>query len=572
MGRRYTPASYFKVNAGTLSGVERTRAMLGMRPLEYKACCSYEHCSISVSPKGWTDQELGSTWLEHDFEPETAARNTSNGYRLLILDGHNSHCTYRFCKFAEQHRILILCLPSHTTHVLQPCDVGVFGPLSTYWKAQVNKASRAYTPITKSNLLLYYHTARENAFRRTTIAAAFRKTGIHPLDPNAIDKAVFEPAKNTTTQAVQALPARLPELLLPILETTTSDEPPNTNDPSTLKATTMLQTTPGIANQYLLVGIPPQLPPSASRHALETQIEQLRAIANAACIQIQKDYTQMVLMDSENERLRQRAFSKQKKAKTTQTTAHPRHMTSNEVLEELALADWRAAMKKVHKEAMPVFQAQRKAIDNNAKQIGIAEKARKKADKERERVERRDAIAAAKTADRLEKERLKLAKKAQPPRRAARQMKGKGVAQKRKVQETESDSEELSDCYSESSSDSDGATPPTSPPSAPSAPRVQRPRPRQVKHLRVPTVTMTYANGPVSGSQASLTAPQVTAASETQPHPQPVTLTNANDEGMGGEPAADGPVPSGSSVAVHFAGNSSTRPVLRRSQRHAARK
>jgi hypothetical protein len=54
----------------------------------------FNHCSISHSPKGWTDQELGSKWLERDFEPETAAQNESNGFRLLILDGHNSHCTY----------------------------------------------------------------------------------------------------------------------------------------------------------------------------------------------------------------------------------------------------------------------------------------------------------------------------------------------------------------------------------------------------------------------------------------------------------------------------------------------
>src|SRR5438477_9634339 len=87
--------------------------------------------SISHSPKGWTDQELGSKWLEQDFEPATAKRNTSNGYHLLVLNGHNSHCTYRFCKFAAAHRIIIVCLPSHTTHALQPCDVGVFGPLAS---------------------------------------------------------------------------------------------------------------------------------------------------------------------------------------------------------------------------------------------------------------------------------------------------------------------------------------------------------------------------------------------------------------------------------------------------------
>jgi hypothetical protein len=52
--------------------------------------------SISHSPNGWKDQELGAKWLEHDFEPQTAAQNVLKGYRLLILDGHNLHCTYAF--------------------------------------------------------------------------------------------------------------------------------------------------------------------------------------------------------------------------------------------------------------------------------------------------------------------------------------------------------------------------------------------------------------------------------------------------------------------------------------------
>lgn len=81
-------------------------------------------------------------WLQKDFAPESATQLEDPGhYRLLILDGHNSHCTFRFCDFAEKHRIIILCLPSHTTHALQPCDVGVFGPLAAKWKARVSEVS-----------------------------------------------------------------------------------------------------------------------------------------------------------------------------------------------------------------------------------------------------------------------------------------------------------------------------------------------------------------------------------------------------------------------------------------------
>lgn len=63
------------------------------------------HCmlsSISISPNGWTDQELGALWLEKDFAPASAKFLDDPGdYRLLILDGHNSHCTYRFISFAQ---------------------------------------------------------------------------------------------------------------------------------------------------------------------------------------------------------------------------------------------------------------------------------------------------------------------------------------------------------------------------------------------------------------------------------------------------------------------------------------
>src|SRR5262245_440096 len=115
-------------------------------------------CSISVSPNGWTDQELGFAWLKRDFDPATRDK-AGDAYRLLILDGHNSHCTYYFCKYAADHKILVLCLPPHTTHALQPCDVGVFGPLAQAWKREVTEASQNLIAITKQNLLTFYDQA-----------------------------------------------------------------------------------------------------------------------------------------------------------------------------------------------------------------------------------------------------------------------------------------------------------------------------------------------------------------------------------------------------------------------------
>ncbi|KDQ53044.1 hypothetical protein JAAARDRAFT_99261, partial [Jaapia argillacea MUCL 33604] len=99
-------------------------------------------------------------------------------------DGHNLHCTYRFCKFAADNRILILCLPSHTTHALQPCDVGVFGPLAQSWKSEVNKSGREQIRISKDNILIFYKTACDRALKPSTVISAFAKTGIWPFNPD----------------------------------------------------------------------------------------------------------------------------------------------------------------------------------------------------------------------------------------------------------------------------------------------------------------------------------------------------------------------------------------------------
>lgn len=119
-----------------------------------------------------------------------------------------------FVKFAADHNIIVVCLPSHTTHALQPCDVGIFGPLASAWKSLVLQASEEYIAIRKDNLLHYYHQARERAFKKTTINSAFAKTGIHPWNPDALDPLVFELLLNTTTQAAQPMPAQLPSTLV----------------------------------------------------------------------------------------------------------------------------------------------------------------------------------------------------------------------------------------------------------------------------------------------------------------------------------------------------------------------
>lgn len=50
------------------------------------------------------------------------------------------HISIELIEFARENGVHLLCLPAHTTHILQPLDVGVFKS----FKAHSSKACRAY--------------------------------------------------------------------------------------------------------------------------------------------------------------------------------------------------------------------------------------------------------------------------------------------------------------------------------------------------------------------------------------------------------------------------------------------
>ena len=55
--------------------------------------------------------------------------------RALIMDGHDSHVSWQFLNFRLQHDIIPFCLPAHSTHLLQPLDIGLFSLLQQHYSA-----------------------------------------------------------------------------------------------------------------------------------------------------------------------------------------------------------------------------------------------------------------------------------------------------------------------------------------------------------------------------------------------------------------------------------------------------
>jgi hypothetical protein len=140
---------------------------------------------INVSENGWTNNELGLKWLKH-FDKHTKGRTVGN-YRLLILDGHESHNSVNFHQYCEEHKIVTLCMPPHSSHLLQPLDVGCFAPLKKAYGRQAELLMRnKITRITKLEFLPCFKAAFDASITESNIQGGFRGAGLVPFNPEAV--------------------------------------------------------------------------------------------------------------------------------------------------------------------------------------------------------------------------------------------------------------------------------------------------------------------------------------------------------------------------------------------------
>ncbi len=141
--------------------------------------------NITVLETGWTNNEIGLKYVKTVFEPQSRTRlKIENKYRLWFLDSHSSHITREVILFCESQKIIFLCLPAHSTHILQPLDVSIFGPMAAMYKQTLEEKPKPGVGyfIDKIDFLKYYQDAREAVIRPALIQSAFQKSRYRPFD------------------------------------------------------------------------------------------------------------------------------------------------------------------------------------------------------------------------------------------------------------------------------------------------------------------------------------------------------------------------------------------------------
>ncbi|KFY28671.1 hypothetical protein V491_00352 [Pseudogymnoascus sp. VKM F-3775] len=110
-----------------------------------------------------TDNETGLDWIQH-FNKHTASR-TKGIYRMLVLDGHESHESAEFQEYCKAHNIITLGLPAHSSHLTQPLDMGCFSVLKRAYGRQIETYVKAHiNHITKVEFFIAFKAAYLETF------------------------------------------------------------------------------------------------------------------------------------------------------------------------------------------------------------------------------------------------------------------------------------------------------------------------------------------------------------------------------------------------------------------------
>ena len=144
-----------------------------------------------TSETGWTNSELYLRWFQFFLDHIPPVRPV-----LFLQDGHASHTSIEVLELARVDGVHILCFPAHSTHILQPLDVGVFKS----FKPHFSKACSRYMSehpgrvVTADKLASLVAEAWPTSFTNVNIMSGFKKTGIYPLNSGKVSDHQLAPS------------------------------------------------------------------------------------------------------------------------------------------------------------------------------------------------------------------------------------------------------------------------------------------------------------------------------------------------------------------------------------------
>ncbi|XP_030257908.1 tigger transposable element-derived protein 2-like isoform X2 [Sparus aurata] len=151
---------------------------------------------VTATKSGWINEEVFRVYLEHVIQLTNCSKDHP---LLLILDNHLAHVSLKSVEIARENGIVMLTLPPHTSHKMQPLNASVYGPLKTYYKKAMDSWMRTHPGQTASIYAIQeiVHETFLSAMTPRNILSGFRSTGIFLFNRDIFPQEAYAPSMVT---------------------------------------------------------------------------------------------------------------------------------------------------------------------------------------------------------------------------------------------------------------------------------------------------------------------------------------------------------------------------------------
>ena len=167
-----------------------------------------------LSRNGWITRKIFCEWFQHFLNSIPSVRPV-----ILLLDGHSAHYCPDTIRMAAKEKVILCALPPHTTHLMQPLDIGCFAPLKAAWREVCHTfcASNPGRTVSRYDFCEVFAKAWYKSFSMPNIINSFKATGVCPLNRMAIrlpdeedDFSSFKPSSLTEETGLSYIPLYSP--------------------------------------------------------------------------------------------------------------------------------------------------------------------------------------------------------------------------------------------------------------------------------------------------------------------------------------------------------------------------
>ena len=149
-----------------------------------------------MSQSGWSNSKIFEHYIQSHLSKHAGLFDGNPKHTLVLYDGHKSHISLTLTEWAKKRNVTLFVLPPHTSHLTQPLDIAVFGPL----KSMYNIECQDYLYRNPGIQITRYEVAEltskpyAKALCPENITSGFRRAGIFPFNRKSIAPSELAPA------------------------------------------------------------------------------------------------------------------------------------------------------------------------------------------------------------------------------------------------------------------------------------------------------------------------------------------------------------------------------------------